>query len=239
MRAWAITDIGKARAVNEDAYCVKIDEKTREKAAFILCDGMGGANAGEVASSTAIEAFVENIVHNGTDLERQIRDSVAYANRVVYDLSQSRPEYNGMGTTLVTMLCDGKHVCIGNVGDSRAYLIRESGIQQITADHSLVSEMIRLGELTAEEAQHHPSRNVITRALGAEPAVKCDVFSLQVQPGDYVLMCSDGLTNHVSDPELFYEVFHTGHPEHACQVLTDIANNRGGQDNITIVLVSF
>jgi protein phosphatase len=144
-----------------------------------------------------------------------------------------------MGTTLVCLLIDGDSACVGNVGDSRAYLIDESGIRQITADHSLVSEMVARGELSAVEAQRHPSRNVITRALGVDSSVVCDIFPLSPQPGQFVLLCSDGLTGEVSEPEIYYEVFGTQRPEFACQSLVDIANARGGRDNITVVLVQF
>ncbi len=242
MRVWAITDAGKVRQINEDSYMFSSDS---QKLYCAVCDGMGGVNGGEVASRTAIDAFAAAIdsgsrpVFTQRTMEDVMRKAVEQANRQVYERGSGDPELNGMGTTIVCMLCCGNQAVIGNVGDSRAYIIDENGIRQITLDHSLVSEMIRRGELSHSEALSHPNRNVITRVLGVEPDVECDTFRLTLKEGQYVLLCSDGLTNEVSEPEIYYEIFFSHKPENACQSLLDIASQRGGRDNITMILASF
>lgn len=244
MRIWGITDAGMARTQNQDCFLFGGDEAA-QKAYCIVCDGMGGAAAGDIASKTALEVFASNILKDGQpdftarDMERRVKQAAEEANAQVHALAESNSDYEGMGTTLVSMLVVGNQVVVGNVGDSRAYLIDDSGIRQITRDHSLVHEMVARGELSPYQAQRHPSRNVVTRVLGGGRTVECDTFSLTVKPGQYILLCSDGLTGEVSEPEVYYEVFFSEKPENACKTLVDIANLRGGHDNITIVLASF
>ncbi len=237
LKAWGKSDIGRARSVNQDTYFVQIATDATQ-GLFVLCDGMGGAKAGEVASATAIDAFVEH-VHVSGQQPPDLQQAVKHANAVVYNLAQSREEYTGMGTTLVAAYCCAETVTLVNVGDSRAYYMDAQGITQITADHSLVFEMIRLGELTPQQAKAHPSRNVITRALGAEESVVSDLFTQTVQPGQFVLLCSDGLTNHVKDEEILQQVQAAQSGQEACSALIELANQRGGQDNITVVLLAF
>lgn len=244
MKLWGITDSGLARQQNQDCYMLSGDGEGNY-AVCVVCDGMGGAAAGDIASKTALDVFASNIKDAvkpsfaGKTMEKKVQDAVEKANKAVLEMACSRPEYEGMGTTLVCLLVRDSQAVVGNVGDSRAYLLDETGIRQITHDHSLVSEMIQRGEITAVQAQRHPSRNVITRALGVESAVQVDTFKITVRPGQYILLCSDGLSNEVSEPEIYYEVFCTENPENACQTLVDIANSRGGHDNITIVLAAF
>ena len=208
-------------------------------------DKRGGANGGRTASNKAIEVFAQAVeAHHKKGMKQsQMADVVAAAateaNQAVYDAAQRDASLSGMGTTMVCLLADGAEAVVGNIGDSRAYLIDEDGMQQVTHDHSLVAEMVRRGELSSREANHHPSKNVITRALGVDQNVSCDVFPLSLKEGQYVLLCSDGLTNEVSEPEIYYEVYQSQQPEQACDTLIEIAKARGGHDNITVVLASF
>ena len=229
-----------ARKLNEDSFliCMSAD---RQGGYFIVCDGMGGAKAGDVASRLATDTFASHFdpAVPCPRLEECVKSAMQNANARVWEMSHSDPMLDGMGTTMVCMVMQDGEAVIGNVGDSRAYLIDDEGIRQITRDHSLVGEMLTRGELTPYEAQHHPSRNVITRAIGVDREIRCDTFALRPKAGQYVLLCSDGLTGEVSEPEMYYEVYQSDVPEKACQTLVDIANARGGHDNITVVLVSF
>ncbi len=244
MQTWSASDVGVSRrdSPNEDTALLETLPDGSVLAA--VCDGMGGANAGEVASSMAAEALRE-VFGGGVrhwDQKTVCKKLIAgadEANRRVYDEAISRPELKGMGTTIVAAAVhpDGRAV-VCNIGDSRAYHLTEFGMSQITVDHSLVSEMIRRGELTRGEAHRHPSRNLITRAVGVDPEVKCDTYYCAVKPGEYILLCSDGLHDQVSEPEIWYEVFESGRPEDACRNLVEVANNRGGRDNVTIILIA-
>ena len=243
MRAWGITDVGFARQgrANQDAFEM-LEQKNG--GLFVLCDGMGGANGGEIASHLACGSFLEQAgVLSGKEDLRQLRqkasDAVDAANGAVYKRGQEDPALNGMGTTLAAALISGDRCVCTNVGDSRIYHISASGIRQVSTDHSLVAEMVRRGELSPLEAAKHPRRNYITRALGAERVVQADFAELKPEPGDYLLLCSDGLYTEVSEPEIYYEVYHSGHPELACGSLVHMANSRGGRDNISIILISF
>ncbi len=240
MKAWGMSHVGMARKLNEDSFliCMSAD---RQGGYFIVCDGMGGAKAGDVASRLATDTFASHFdpAVPCPRLEECVKSAMQNANARVWEMSHSDPMLDGMGTTMVCMVMQDGEAVIGNVGDSRAYLIDDEGIRQITRDHSLVGEMLTRGELTPYEAQHHPSRNVITRAIGVDREIRCDTFALRPKAGQYVLLCSDGLTGEVSEPEMYYEVYQSDVPEKACQTLVDIANARGGHDNITVVLVSF
>ena len=244
MKIWGMTDTGLARSQNQDCYTFGEDE-AGGKLYGVICDGMGGAAAGDVASKTALDAFASNISKDGPlgftakTAEKCIVAASRAANQAVFKTAIENPDYEGMGTTLVCALCVGNLAVVGNVGDSRAYLIDDKGIRQVTRDHSLVSEMMERGELSAYQAQRHPSRNVVTRVLGVEPEVCCDTFKLDAKPGQFLLLCSDGLSNEVSEPEIYYEVYFSEKPENACKSLVDIANIRGGHDNITVILIAF
>ena len=240
MRAWGLTDIGNVREVNQDTFRMVLDEE-ENAGLFIVCDGMGGAKAGEVASTMAAEALLQYVGerwHSGCT-EDELRAAYDAVNEAVYAAAQDNPDYSGMGTTTVSALCHGEEILIANVGDSRAYLLDEQGARQVTEDHSLVTELMKRGDLTPYQASRHPSRNVITRAIGADATVRCDVFREKLCPGQFLLLCSDGLIRDVTEPEIYYEVYQCDHPETACQRLLTLAKSRGGRDNITILLVSF
>lgn len=243
MQAWSHTDKGVARSQNQDYFHLELFRETGY-ALCAVCDGMGGAKAGNVASETACVAFIEEtrLSLKPTMSDRAIRDAlksaVRQANKKVYDKSRSSAEFYGMGTTLVGGMILPHRAVIVNVGDSRAYLISaEDGIYRVTRDHSLVEDLLERGDLSREEAKHHPKRNLITRALGTEADVLSDAFTLSLRAGQTVLLCTDGLTNVVEEQEILYEILHGGKPEQCCTRLVDIANNRGGPDNITVVML--
>lgn len=243
MNAWGYTDVGKQRKENQDAYYIDINNEHRQ-AICVVCDGMGGANAGNVASKVAIEAFsgrIQGLIRPRRSVEQLkaiVQDAIEYANLQVHALAQSDEKYRGMGTTLVAILISGEHAVIANVGDSRAYFADSDGIQRITRDHSLVEDMVLLGKLTEEQAKDHPNKNVITRAVGTDKSIMVDLYEFVLQPDSYVLLCSDGLSNLVSNQEMLYEIIHGGDSGNCCRRLTEIANARGGFDNITSVLLS-
>ena len=241
MQHWALTDRGCVRSQNQDTYMThQLDKNTL---LCVVCDGMGGAKSGNVASQMAAEVFVQEVQRSwmaGMSKERisQImQTAVRLANTTVFDQSRQFEEFQGMGTTLVAALIQGKLATVVNVGDSRVYRISSDGITQITIDHSLVQLMIRRGEMTPEQARNFPGKNYITRAIGTEPTVKCDIFHLDLKRYDELLLCSDGLTNLVHDQEILFEVVHGEEKSECCQRLLDIAKNRGAPDNVTSILV--
>jgi serine/threonine protein phosphatase PrpC len=226
-RVAAVTDPGRTRRHNEDAYVI-------EPPLFAIADGMGGAQAGEVASRLATAALKEAGANGGG--ERRVADLIQEANRRVYDRSSSDPNTSGMGTTITAALVEDDTVAFGHVGDSRAYLIRAAKMEQLTEDHSLVNELLKTGKLSREEAETHPQRSVITRALGTDPDVDVDTFSVRAETGDLFLLCSDGLTDMVSE-ESILEVVERNRTDidTALKALVKEANRGGGQDNITVV----
>jgi serine/threonine protein phosphatase PrpC len=222
------THPGRKRRHNEDAYVI-------EPPLFAVADGMGGAKAGEVASGLAAAALKE-ADRDGPDAETRVTELIQEANRRVFRRATEDREAAGMGTTMTIALVDGERVVFGHVGDSRAYLIRDGTIEQLTDDHSLVAELVRSGRLTPEEAETHPQRSVITRAVGTEPDVDVDTFSIEPAPGDLFLICSDGLTDMVDDQTIFQAIEkHRGNLEDAAKALVVAANRVGGEDNITVV----
>lgn len=241
MQSWGLTDPGCVRAQNQDSYI--IERLDRHSLLCVVCDGMGGAKSGNVASSLALDVFVQEVKRNysGTmDLEavdQVLERSVKLSNFTVYDQSCQFPEFEGMGTTLVAAVIRRHQAIVVNVGDSRAYSVTSNGIRQITKDHSLVELMLQAGEITPEKARNFPGKNYITRAIGTEPMVQCDIFHVDMERGDFLLMCSDGLSNLVDDQEMLFEVVHGVSKKHCCQRLLDIAKNRGAPDNVTSILV--
>lgn len=241
MQSWGLTDPGCVRKQNQDAY--KIEQLDRNSLLCVVCDGMGGAKSGNIASTLAVDVFVQEIRQSWKPLLDQekidqiLRGAVKLANFTVYDQSQQFPEFDGMGTTLVAVLIRGRKATVVNVGDSRAYGIDRGGIRQITKDHSLVQMMVDRGDLTPEVAKTYPGKNFITRAIGTEATVLCDLFHLDVAKGDFFLLCSDGLSNMMDDQEILFEVVHGVNKAHCCKRLLDIAKNRGAPDNVTSVLV--
>lgn len=241
MQCWGLTDPGCVRPQNQDTY--QIEHLDRNTVLCIVCDGMGGAKSGNVASTLAADVFVEEVRRtwkSGMDREvvdQMLRGAVKLANFTVYDQSQQFEEFDGMGTTLVAALIQGKEATIVNVGDSRAYGVNSNGIRQLTTDHSLVQMMVLRGELTPEQARTYPGKNYITRAIGTETVVSCDLVHLDMNRGDCLLLCSDGLSNMMDEQEILFEVVHGINKQQCCQCLLDIAKNRGAPDNVTSVLV--
>ena len=228
---FGLTDVGRQRSSNEDNYF----EGHPRVPILAVADGMGGARAGEVASKMAVEVFAEM----GTDGEgpEQLLEAIAKeANRRIYELAQKDESRAGMGCTLTAAFVGDGEITIGHVGDSRAYRLRGEQLEQLTSDHSLVEELVRQGKLTAEEAEVHPQRSIITRALGPEPEVEVDAFTHSAKPDDVYLLCSDGLTGMVQDGRIAEILLARSSLEQAAQALIAAANENGGRDNITVVL---
>lgn len=233
---WAqVTDTGLVRAVNEDSLRV-----SPELNFFAVADGMGGHRAGEVASGKVlqlVERELERRLNAGAEPGEALVDSIKEANRAIYELSVQNPELSGMGTTITASLVRGDHVFIAQVGDSRAYLLRGGGIARLTEDHSLVQELVKNGGITEEQAFVHPHRNVLTRAVGTEHALDVDLYRHGCQPGDLLLLCTDGLTGYLRPDEILYTVQCSPDLDRAVRSLLDKALRAGGGDNVTIVLV--
>jgi PPM family protein phosphatase len=224
----ALSHPGRKRRHNEDSYVL-------QPPLFAVADGMGGAKAGEVASRLAAAAVQES-GDDGQSGESRVASLIEEANRRVFRRATEDREASGMGTTMTVALAEGDQVAIGHVGDSRAYLIREGKLEQLTDDHSLVAELVRSGKLTPEEAESHPQRSVITRALGTEADVDVDTFSVEAAPGDLFMLCSDGLTTMVDDQTILDAVErHRTNLRDAAKALINAANRGGGEDNITVV----
>lgn len=243
VNAWGITHKGMVRAQNQDSFFLHVLHEDNQ-AIVAVCDGMGGARAGNVASELALDTFVSEVRRmlkpnvNAIFLRQMLESAVTCANKTVFEKAMSGEAFSGMGTTLVGAIVTEKKAVITNVGDSRAYHISAGGIARITKDHSLVEDLLEKGDLTYEEARSHPSKNLITRAMGTDPSVDCDLYQVSVEPGEFLLLCSDGLTNVVDDQEILFEVLHGGEPAQSCTQLVELACARGGPDNITVVLVS-
>ena len=243
MRYWALTDTGRVRSENQDSWLVRSTEtpEGKEILTAVVCDGMGGAKAGNVASRMGVERFAEYLCP-GLETVEQVDLSaplaVREANRAIYDLAFAMPEYEGMGTTLVAAVTDGRETRIVNIGDSRCYLVRNKVIRQVTKDHSLVQDLVDRGEIDRADAWLHPQRNFITRALGTDEDVICDVFREELEPGDILLLCSDGLSGIVNAQELLFEIAYGGELETAADRMMGIALDRGAPDNVTLILLS-
>ncbi len=240
MQYWGLTDPGCVREQNQDAF--QLEQLDRHTLLCVVCDGMGGAKSGNVASSLAVDVFTQEIKRSWNPdmdeerLDQMLSGAVKLANFTVYDQAQQFEEFTGMGTTLVAALIHGKQVTFVNVGDSRGYCVDSNGIRQVTTDHSLVQMMVARGELTPERAKTYPGKNVITRAIGTEPVVECDIFHKKLDKGDCVLLCTDGLSNMIDDQEILFEVAHGVDRKQCCARLLDIAKKRGAPDNVTSVL---
>lgn len=242
MKAFTLTHIGKVRSENQD--CVwYISPSGLGYGILALCDGMGGAKAGSVASEIALNAFTRGLSDNIASmkrndiLEQSIIDSVNASNEKVYNYSLTDLKYDGMGTTLVAAVFKGKKCYVVNIGDSRAYLISKKSIVQITRDHSFVEEMVVKGILTKEQARKHPKRNVITRALGVDKTVQCDIFTPKVGKDDVLLLCSDGLSNTLTDEEILEIVQKKDSLSDIGEGLLDLTLSRGAPDNVTVGLL--
>ena len=241
MQSWGLTDQGCVRSQNQDAY--QIAQLDRNSLLCVVCDGMGGAKSGNIASTLAVDVFVQEVrrfwMANSTQekINQMLQSAVKLANFTVYDQAKQFEEFDGMGTTLVAVLIRGRKATVVNVGDSRMYLANDDGIRQITRDHSLVQMMVDRGELTSEQAKSYPGKNYITRAVGTEAIITYDLFHLDVAKGDYLLLCSDGLSNVMDDQEILFEIVHGVKKQNCCKRLLDIAKTRGAPDNVTSVLI--
>ncbi len=240
MVGFASSDIGKAREINQDYYSIPKPEDSLQL--FILADGMGGYNGGEIASSLATasaKSYIENnfdkIEHNKEAILELIKNAIEYANMVVFEKSKQEPNLEGMGTTLDICFIYNNKVYVGHVGDSRIYRIRGEVIRKLTKDHSYVQQLVEDGKITRQEAEHHPKKNMLLKALGCTAYVEPDVRARNMETGDILLMCSDGLTNMVEEKQIYQVV--KENPETATQMLVDLANQAGGYDNITVVII--
>lgn len=244
MRFYGLTDTGLKREKNEDS--IYLPNENEGIKLFILADGMGGAKAGEKASELAIQVISEYINQNFSktertkeDIEMLIRKAIREANKKIYELSMKYEEYNGMGTTLIVVLIYRARLYIGHVGDSRVYRLRQSVIRQLTKDHSYVQELLSQGTITEEEARNHPQKNMLLKVLGCEEKLEPDVIIKGFVKGDILLICSDGLTNMVEDKNI-YEIImkNTSDLRIACEKLIDTANDNGGIDNVSAIIIS-
>ena len=237
-KTFSITDIGRKRKINQDYVYTSEEPIGQLPNLFIAADGMGGHNAGDYASRLAVNAIVERAAElREKDPERILGQAVEWANAVVYGKAGSQRELKGMGTTVVAAVCADGELHVANVGDSRLYIVNGPEITQITRDHSWVEEMVRRGGMGKEEARNHPDKNIITRAVGVEDTVQADFFRLKLREGDLILMCTDGLTNMVEDEEIRMILNGARDIVEKAQELVRRANENGGQDNISVILI--
>lgn len=242
MEVWGLTDPGLVRKQNQDYYLLQ--QLGQHDLAAVVCDGMGGAKSGNVASRLAADVFMEELRRSyrpglpGDKAEHLLRTAATIANTAVFENAQISEEMRGMGTTLVCAMIIGKMAYFANIGDSRGYHITRDGITRVTVDHSVVELMVQRGELSSEMARSYPGKNLITRAIGTEPAVVCDTFPCIIRPGDFILLCTDGLSNQLAEQELLFEVIHGIHKADCCRRLVAIAKERGAPDNVTAVLIA-
>ncbi len=235
LSAAARSDVGLRRSANEDRCAL-----APELGLYLVADGMGGHTAGQVASALAVDATLEalrRLESSEATLTEKLRYCVAAANREIFAHAQAKPELRGMGTTLVALLAEAGRIGLAHVGDSRAYLIRNGRIRQLTDDHSLVAELVRRREISAHAAREHPHRHVLTRALGVRRAVEPDLAELTPARGDVVVLCSDGLTGPVRDEEIARVIADLAELDSMCERLVELANARGGEDNTTVAVV--
>ena len=246
----AVSDVGRKRKGNEDSLFVNPEQHL-----FVVADGMGGHAAGEIASKVAVDSINEFVCLTGGDEEitwpfgldenisydgNRLKTAIRYANRKVLEATKEKSEYEGMATTVAAVLVDGDTGNIGHVGDSRVYLVRDGQITQLTSDHSWVNEQIQSGVISADQARTHPLRNVVTRALGGKPDLQVDMQQHKAKAGDILILCSDGLTTMIPDEDIARVVREAGGDvEKAAQALVASANAKGGEDNITVLLIRF
>ena len=241
MKIWGITDVGLVRRENQDAYAV---ESRNGFDICVVCDGMGGAAAGKLASEIAVRAYREALGETLTEdmdldaVQAAMAAAASQANRAIREEAARKPEYAGMGTTLVAAFLLKNTAVVINVGDSRAYHFSAQGVHQVTRDHSIVELMVQRGELTPEQAKTYPGKNLIPRAVGTEPEVEGDLYVQELHKDDCLLLCSDGLSNEMDDQEILFEVVHGMKKGTCCERLLSIAKNRGAPDNVTVVLAA-
>jgi protein phosphatase len=228
----ASSDVGRVREANEDSYLVA-------EPLFVVADGMGGHIAGDVASSTAVKVIEEGSGRLSSEDPATLTKIITDANATIWDKAQSDTALRGMGTTCTLLLVDDDRVHIAHVGDSRAYRLRDGELEQLTEDHTLVGRMVQEGRLSAEEAQHHPQRSIITRALGVDEDVQVDLDTVELSDGDRLLICSDGLSSMVEDDQIKDVLARESDPQKAADGLVELANEAGGDDNVTVVVIDF
>ena len=238
MRISSATSVGKIRAVNEDSFFVSELDSSGALLA-IVADGMGGHNAGEVASAEAVKMIKDGVVSSDSDTKDMLLEAIECANNAIYKMSVKSPQLHGMGTTVTACVISENKVTAAQVGDSRLYLIKDNSITQITKDHSLVEMLIESGSITKEDARQHPQKNVITRAIGTNSSVETDIYEFTVEPEDIILLCSDGLVNMVEDEKILSLITESKDFENLADKLVCEAENAGGHDNITVILIKF
>ena len=246
----AISDVGRKRSANEDNYHADGDMNL-----FVVADGMGGHAAGEVASKVAVESIQDFVRNTSNDKDitwpyefdetlsmagNRLKSAIQTAHAKVLEVTSTKKEYQGMATTVVSILVEDSRAQVAHVGDSRAYLVRDGKLIQLTSDHSWVNEQLRTGAITSQQARNHPYRNIVTRALGGPNPVDVDVTEEQMQDGDIVLLCSDGLNTMITDEQIL-EIIDQNQDDldKACQDLINTANQNGGEDNVTAILVKY
>ena len=242
IQTWAVTDIGLVRRENQDAYGIRVDQN-KDRAVCVVCDGMGGVHGGDVASRIAVDTFLQTVEEAlpqqpaAEEIRQVSATAVTAANDAIRSAMAADETYRGMGTTLVAAVTMADGAVVTNVGDSRAYLIRPGQIKRISKDHSWVETLVDRGDITEAEARVHPQRNYITRALGPEPAVQCDGYTVSMEEGEYLLLCTDGLVSTVTDQEMYQEIQEKCDPDGALSRLLEISKRRGAADNVTAVLL--
>ncbi|MDP4093850.1 MAG: Stp1/IreP family PP2C-type Ser/Thr phosphatase [Bacillota bacterium] len=242
MKFSVCSDKGKIREINEDSYNV-IAGYPGIPVSFIIADGMGGHNSGEIASKMAVDSISSFILQyaerfvNEEVISEAIMEAVKKANEEIYTEAAQHKSNSGMGTTLTVAVINNKKIYIGHVGDSRAFLIRNNEMTLLTTDHTYIEELVKNGSITREEALSHPKKNVLVRAVGCEENINVDIYVYDIQEGDICLLCTDGLTNMLSENELLDIVKSSEDPEYICKELVNNANIRGGEDNITVIVV--
>lgn len=238
LKTFSITNVGKKRKINQDYVYTSEQPVGKLPNIFIVADGMGGHKAGDYASKVTVETIVEEIVNSHEDEPTIIFErAIQTANTLIRKCAGESPDFEGMGTTVVAATCRGDILQVANVGDSRLYITNRREIRQITRDHSLVEEMVRMGGIDREEARNHPDKNIITRAVGADDTIKPDFFSVKLEAGDMILMCTDGLTNMLEDEEIRMILEESRDMVEKAESLVKAANEKGGRDNISVILI--
>ena len=237
MKISSLTDIGNTREMNQDYLYSSEESVGKLPNLFLVADGMGGHKAGEFASRYVVEHIVRSI--KGSKEEEAVRilsESIETANRKLKEYADAHQQMRGMGTTIVAAVIQGRTLLVANVGDSRLYIVGDE-ITQVTQDHSLVQEMVRLGQMDPQSAKNHPDKNIITRAVGVSEKVKIDIFERQLRAGEYIILCSDGLTNMVEDSVILQILHGAGSLSEKAERLIELANKNVGKDNITVIII--
>ena len=237
MKAYAVTDVGRSRSMNQDSVFASVDPVGPLSNLYMVADGMGGHQSGDLASRYLVRNLCTYIREADGEPPEVLLRAVQQVNGELYQLSTEKPEYAGMGTTLVAATVKDGVLYVANVGDSRLYLVRRDGLKQVTRDHSFVEEMVSMGRMERGSQSYLEKKNIITRAVGIDRRVEVDLFEVELEEGDYILLCSDGLSNMVDNTDLFRLSFLPGSLEKKAEAMVTLANERGGRDNISVVLV--